>query len=286
MFVKASSWDYLNTVVLLILAAAISVAYLVRWASKGRVRYDRIDKQGGSALLSKAIMEMAYWSLQPVARFLVLCRLSPNQLSWASLGFGVLTGACLAYGHFGFGAFFATVSGLLDSLDGMVARMTGRSSDAGEVLDATIDRYVEFFFLGGLIIYYREIPILQVITLLALVGSFMVSYSTAKAESLQVSPPKSVMRRPERAFYLTIGAALSPLTIPWLEVYREFTIPIGHPMVMALCLVGVVSNVSALERMWEIAKEIRMREKLRLSKPTVLDHEVDSTLTHEPAKTR
>ena len=132
--------------------------------------------------------------------------------------------------------------------------MSGLASDAGEILDAAIDRYVEFFFLSGLIIYYREIPVLQVLALLALLGSFMVSYSTTKAEALKVDPPKGSMRRPERAVYLTLGATLSAFTIPLFETRHDFFTPIGYPMVLALGLVAVVANVSSIERFQFIAK--------------------------------
>jgi phosphatidylglycerophosphate synthase len=206
-------------------------------------------------------MELGYWMLSPVARLLVFLGITANKVSWASFGFGFLAGVCLAVGHFGFGAIFAAVSGLLDSVDGMVARISGMASEAGEVLDAAVDRYVEFFFLSGLIIYYREIPALQLLALLALLGSFMVSYSTAKAEALNVAPPKGNMRRPERAVYLTLGAVLSAFTIPWLETHPEFSIAIGYPMVMALGLVAVIANVSSIKRLWSIAKAIRVREK-------------------------
>lgn len=253
--------DLIYTLVLVSLAALVSLAYWVRVLMKGRAQFARVDKQGGSALLSKGLMEMAYWGLQPVARALVFFKVTPNKLSWSSLVFGILAAACLTVGHFGFGAAFAAISGFLDSLDGMVARLTGTSSDAGEVLDAAVDRYVEFLFLGALVIYYREVPILQALSLLALCGAFMVSYSSAKAEALQIDPPKGSMRRPERALYLTLGAALSPVTIPWLEIDRPFSMPIGHPMVIALCLVAVIANVSAVERFWAIAKAIRVRER-------------------------
>jgi CDP-diacylglycerol---glycerol-3-phosphate 3-phosphatidyltransferase len=260
------SFDLIQKLVLIIIAALVALLYLVRVALKGRAHFDRVERQGGSVLLSKRVMEMAYWGMQPVARLLVFFHVTPNRLSWASLTFGVLAGACLMYGHFGFGATFAAISALLDSLDGMVARLTGLASDAGEVLDAAVDRYVEFFFLAGLAVYYRQIPALVGLALLALLGSFMVSYSSAKAEALQVSPPKGSMRRPERALYLILGAALSPVTIPWFETYREFSIAIGHPMVIALCLVAVMSNVSAVERLWAIAKAIRLREKNKMQK--------------------
>jgi len=248
----------LAEVLIILLLAAV---YGLRVAVKGRAHYDRIDRQGGSRLLSRGAMELGYWILYPVARLLAFLGITPNKVSWASLGFGFLAGVCLAAGHFGFGAICATISGLLDSLDGMVARISGVASDAGEVLDAAVDRYVEFFFLSGLIIYYREIPVLQVLALLALLGSFMVSYSTTKAEALNIDPPKGSMRRPERAVYLTLGATLSALTTPWLETYQEFSIPIGSPMVLALGLVAVVANVSSIERFWSIAKAIRARDR-------------------------
>ena len=254
-------FQLISTLVLLSIVAFAAIAYGFRVWLSGRARFDRVDKQGGSPLLSKSVMEGAYWFLQPVGKLLAFCHVTPNQISWASLAFGILAGACLAFGHFGFAAAFAAISALLDSLDGMVARMTGVASDAGEVLDAAIDRYVEFFFLGGLAVYYREVPVLLIVTLIALIGSFMVSYSTAKAEALQVKPPKGSMRRPERALYLIVGAALSPVTIPIFENERTWGIAIGHPMVFALSLVAVMSNVSAVERLYAIAKAMRRREE-------------------------
>jgi CDP-diacylglycerol--glycerol-3-phosphate 3-phosphatidyltransferase len=256
----STSYNLKSTFFLLGAVAVLTVAYAVRLAVKGRAQYARVDKQGGSPLLSKGVMEMAYWWLQPMARGLVAIGMTPNMISWSSLVFGLLAGICLAFGHFGFGGLFALISGFMDSLDGMVARLTGTSSDAGEVLDATVDRYAEAFFISGLIVYYRDIPVLQILALLALMGSFMVSYSSAKAEALHVDPPKGSMRRPERAVYLTLGAILSPITIAQYEYVRDYPIAIGFPMVIALGLIAVLANASAIERMAAIAKEMRRRE--------------------------
>ena len=247
------------------LAVALVVLFLVttygvRVLVKGRAHFDRIDRQGGSRLLSKAAMEIGYWILSPVARALASLHVSPNQVSWISFGFGALAGLFLARGHFGFGAMCATICGLLDSVDGMVARLSGVASDAGEVLDAAIDRYVEFFFLAGLAIYYREQPALELLTLMALLGSFMVSYSTTKAEALQIEPPNGLMRRPERAVYLTAGAALSGPSIAWFESTPEFATPLAYPMVLALAMVAVLANFSAIERFWLITKALRRRD--------------------------
>lgn len=250
------SLDLLYTYFLLALAGSLILAYGVRVLLKGRAQFDRVDRQGGSALLGKGLMEMAYWGLQPVGDLLILLRLSPNQLSFISLGFGALAGIALCFGHFGTAGFLSTLCSLLDSLDGMVARKTGRASESGEVLDASVDRYVEFFFFAGLIVYYREVPGLVILTLAALLGSFMVSYSTAKAEALQVTPPRGNMRRSERAFYLTLGAVLAPLSIQGFELSPAtslYPVALGYPMVFALFVVAVFSNLSAIQRLRAVA---------------------------------
>jgi len=270
-------FELYSTLALILATGLIALAYLIRVFFKGHAHSDRVSKQGASSLLSKEMMEGAYWFLQPLGRFLIFCRITPNQVSWSSLILGMIAGTCLAFGHFGSGAVFATVSALLDSLDGMVARKTGLASDAGEVLDAAVDRYAEFFFLGGLVVYYREVPVLLLLALAALTGAFMVSYSTAKAEALHIKVPKGNMRRPERAVYLTLGAALCPVTIPYFEAVRELPIPIGHPMVVALCLVAVLGNISAVERLWAIAKEIRVREALAKRQSAVTSAALDAS---------
>lgn len=270
--------DYLNTVALILILLMVSLAYGMRILLRGRAHFDRVERQGGSVLLGKGLMEMAYWSLQPVARLLAFLRISPNMLSWSSLVLGGVAGVSLAYGHFGSAAVFATYSAFLDTLDGMVARLTSRASDAGEVLDACIDRYVEFFFLAGLVIYYREVPILQLIALAALMGSFMVSYSTAKAEALHIAPPPGIMRRPERAFYLILGAALSPIPMPWLAELIPLPIDAGYPMVVAMVMVGLLSNISAIERFYTIALAMRVREAEAAEKVEHLEAEIESPL--------
>lgn len=265
-------------------AGCVALAYTIRSLFFGRARYDRVDKQGGSALLSKNIMQGGYWFFQPLGRALVFFHVTPNQVSFASLGFGFVAAVCLGLGHFGSAAVFGTISAVLDALDGMVARLTGNSSDAGEVLDAAVDRYVEFFMLFGLVVYYREIPVLMLLAASAMIGSFMVSYSSAKAEALHVDPPKGSMRRPERCLYLLLGAALSPITIPWLERVREFPIAIAHPMVVGMGLIGVLANVSAIERHMAIAKAVRSREAelKRVRDRLAAEAQLEEGAHHEP----
>jgi len=227
----------------------------------GRVKYGRVERQGGTALLGKGMLEMGYWSMQPVGRALVFFNFSPHVITWTSLGFGIGAGIALANGRFGLGAVLGTVSAFLDTLDGMVARLKGIDSNKGGLLDSSVDRYSEFFFLAGLIMYYREIPVLMALGLAGIIGSFMVSYSTAKAEGFGVQAPKTIMRRPERAFYLILGAALAPLSIRWLETPDLYPVAIGFPVVASMIMVGVLSNIVAVHRLFGIVDRIREKER-------------------------
>ncbi len=250
------SGDLIAISILFGAAIVLVVAYAIRVRNKGKAEFDRVEKNGSSALLSKGVMEMTYWGLQPIGNFCVKAGLSPAFISWMSLFFGVLTMIAFIYGHFGTAGFLSAIASLLDSIDGMVARKTGTASDSGEVLDAAIDRSVEFLFIAGLVIYYRQIPWLMSISLAALLGCFMVSYSTAKAEALNVVPPRGNMRRTERGLYLTLGAVLAPISIQSFETAGAYPVSIGYPMVFSLCMVALFANASAIQRLYAIAKAV------------------------------
>jgi len=252
--------DSLGSLAWVAVPALVLIGYLIRARVRGRVRFERVERERGSFLLGRGVMEAGYWAMQPLSRALIRLGVSPDTISWCSLVLGLISGIRLAEGHFGGGALLFALSGLCDALDGMVARATGVASDGGEILDAVVDRYSEFFFLGGLAWYYRPIPEAQLLCWLVLLGSFMVSYSSARAEVLGIELPRGSMKRPERVVYLTLGAALSPLTVRWLETPGARPVPLGHAMVLALALVGLLSNYWALERLrtlWVAARRSR-----------------------------
>jgi CDP-diacylglycerol--glycerol-3-phosphate 3-phosphatidyltransferase len=243
------------------LAVAVTIAYAVRVSRRGAARFARVDRAGRSPLLGRSAMQMGYWAMRPVALALVAVGVSANAISWASLALAAAAGASLAAGRFGLGAALSLASSSCDALDGMVARETATASESGEVLDATIDRYAELLFFGGVAVQERQNPGLLVLTLAAAAGAIMVSYATAKAESLQVDAPRGAMRRPERAVYLVLGAALVPVAAaararwglpPWVE---------QAPLAAVLTLVAVVGNASAVGRLAAVARELGARRE-------------------------
>jgi CDP-diacylglycerol---glycerol-3-phosphate 3-phosphatidyltransferase len=240
------------------LVAALFASYGVRTLLHGRVRNPRTDADGGSVFLNKATMEMFYWLLNPVVGALAALRVTPNMVTLSSLVPALGTGVALASGWFGLAAALATLSSFGDILDGLLARRLGVGSEAGEVLDAAVDRYGEFFLLGGLVYYYRTHDQVLFIVLTALLGAFMVSYTTAKAEAMNVPAPRGAMRRGERATYLIVGAAFTPVShalftgAPSLAL-REL------PIILATTIIAVVANISVLHRLSTIIAALRAR---------------------------
>ncbi len=246
---------------LLLLAFGVSMlgAYAARGALFGHTKSLRLEG-AGSVLMGRFIMEMAYWTFEPVVRLLLRLRVTPNMITAASLVPAFLSGTAVAMGHMGVGAVLATLSAFSDMLDGIVARRRGVSSDAGEVFDAAVDRYVEFFLLAGLVVHYRGHVILMLLSLGAILGSFMVSYATAKAEALGVDPPKGAMRRPERAMYLLFGATFVPVVAAVVGTGSNSIYLADLPMVLAVSMVAVVANVSAARRLYRTAQLVRQRK--------------------------
>jgi CDP-diacylglycerol--glycerol-3-phosphate 3-phosphatidyltransferase len=243
-----------------LLASTLAVG-LVFALAHARQAYARVARDGGSVLLGARAMNAGYWALQPLGRACVRVGISANDVTLASLALSFVAGVLLATGHFGLAALVTALASLGDALDGLVARASGTASNAGEVLDAAVDRYAELFFLGGLAVHYRDSVAALVLVLAAILGSFMVSYSTAKAEALGVEPPRGAMRRAERATYLAIGAVLVPVAAAAFDALAPSASsawPLAReaPMLAALALVAVVGNVSAVRRLRAVARAV------------------------------
>ncbi len=242
------------------LFVALSIAYAVRWALVGRVHHKRTDADGGSLFLNKPTMEMVYWILDPLIDFIAALHITPNQVTLASLVPAAGAGVALGFGWFGLAGTLAILAAFGDIIDGLLARKTGLSSDAGEVVDAAVDRYGELFFFGGLVYYYRGHDQVLFIVLAALAGSFMISYATAKAEAMRVEAPRGAMRRGERAAYLLTGSTLTPICSTLFAGSPSLALR-ELPIIFSLTIVAVVANISVLQRLSAVAAALRAREK-------------------------
>lgn len=227
------------------------VLFGIRRAMYGKFHSERVSKIGGTVMVGRGIMDATYWAIGPVVRGLAALHITPNMLTWSALALGLGAGAALAYGWFGLACLLATLSTIGDILDGQVARLTNTGSNRGELLDAAVDRYTEFAFLAGLVLCFHDSWWQMGLAMGAMAASYMVSYASAKAEALQVTPPRGLMRRHERAMYLIIGVGVTPLVGPTLVAHGW---PYAGIELIALAIVAVIGNLAAVQRFVRIGR--------------------------------
>jgi phosphatidylglycerophosphate synthase len=254
---------YISIAVTSFFVAAL-IIYLLRAVLVGRVRHARTEADGGSVFVNKTTMEMVYWMVDPLISFIAALGITPNMVTLGSLIPAAGAGVAIGFGWFGLGATLSVVACLGDIVDGLLARKTGLSSEAGELVDAAVDRYGEMFFFGGLVYYYRDHDQVLFFVLCAIVGSFMVSYTTAKAEAMGVAAPRGAMRRGERGTYLMTGAAFTPIASALFAHSPSLALR-EAPILLALSVVAVVANISVVQRLLAIASALREREATKKS---------------------
>jgi CDP-diacylglycerol---glycerol-3-phosphate 3-phosphatidyltransferase len=194
------------------------------------------------------IRRVASNSVESLAR----TRVSPNALTAA----GVLLCAVASvivyfeYRHeiaaFWLGAALFIVGSILDVLDGALARRSGKATAFGAFVDSTTDRMSEAFMLGAIaLIFARDgNDIALGFTFAAVVGSFLVSYTRARAEALGLKGDVGIGSRAERVFVISSGLILAPWgALQW-----------------AIYLLTITAWVTVLQRVLAVRAQLRQRD--------------------------
>ena len=201
------------------------------------------DLRRGDSLLSARAKEAGRALLAPIVRLAVALHLTPNTIT--VLGFLVVAAAAVlvGMGNLLAGAILLTAGSLLDAVDGALARATGAGSRFGSFLDSTLDRAAEAVLYGGIVAYYLAhgsqptAPVL--LALVALAGSFMVSYTRARAEGIGLTASVGLAPRMERLVLTFAGIGLAGLGF-------EFA------LIVALAIVALLSVATTVQRIWHV----------------------------------
>jgi phosphatidylglycerophosphate synthase len=222
--------------------AAFAVYCVLRGMGKAQPQAVKHDRVFGPFLAGFLI-----WLIGPVERRLI-GKVSPNLVTVVSLMLCAATGAAAGEGALGAAAWLYAIAGILDILDGRIARLGNRQTQAGALLDSVADRWGELFVFAGYTWFLRESPWLLAV-LGAFGGSVMVSYTRARAEGLGVALSTGIMQRAERIVLVCVGtlaaAAVDEPTAQWI---------VGVTMVTT----GLLSIGTALSR-WHTAYKMLTR---------------------------
>ncbi len=192
-------------------------------------------------------------AIQPVARFLINLRIHPHVITFSGLAISILAFDFFRLGRFFWGGVMVALSGLCDVLDGKLARETNRMSKFGALMDSTIDRYSEVIMFLGLAVYFRQTHVhIAYLIILAIAGSFMVSYTRARAEGLGIECKVGLMQRPERITYLALGSLVGSvfMTLGWTKT--------GTYVVLgSVWFIAIFANITVIQRVVHIRNELK-----------------------------
>ncbi|MDB4946085.1 MAG: CDP-diacylglycerol--glycerol-3-phosphate 3-phosphatidyltransferase [Labilithrix sp.] len=209
--------------------------------------FERLDTVAGLPVFGKAPLEVVYSAALPLGRGLAALGISANAVTLASGAIATAAAYGFATGHFGLGALLASAAALADALDGIIARATATSSKFGQVLDTMVDRYVEALVVGAVAFHVRGDGPLLVVALVALVGGYMVSYASSILRELGSVEKGAPMRRAHRLAYFLLGALAVPL-VQRAAPDASYRVQLA-PLVVALAVIGVVGNITAVQRL-------------------------------------
>jgi CDP-diacylglycerol--glycerol-3-phosphate 3-phosphatidyltransferase len=130
---------------------------------------------------------------------------------------GIVGAVLISLGHLAVGAGVMGVGALLDILDGVLARLTGRETLRGALLDSFTDRVGEIAVWSGLAYYLgtEGDATLVMLTIVGICGSLLIPYVRAKAEIFGVEGKGGWMGRAERLLVFGFGVGLSDSAIGW-----------------------------------------------------------------------
>lgn len=199
-----------------------------------------MSKEAGLRRISSAVVAS-------FVRAATRLRISPDALTLLGLGISLVSAAIVAAGHLLAGGVVMLFASLFDMLDGAVARSLGKSTKFGALIDSVSDRISEAALLGALLLLYtfRGSTGGVVLTLAALVGSFLTSYVRARAEGLGLDCRVGVLTRAERVIVLALGLMLD-------EVTRHAG---AYVAVSVITLFSYVTIVQRLAHVWRQTKK-------------------------------
>lgn len=195
--------------------------------------------------------------LAPVVRLALALHITPNTITVVGLVVTVAAAALVASGNLLAGAALLTAGSLLDAVDGALARARGGGTPFGSFLDSTLDRAGEAIVYIGVAAYLLAFvpeptwPVL--LALGALAGSFLVSYSRARAEGIGIPATVGLAPRTERLVLIIAGIALAGLGfVPGL---------IG-----AIAIIVALTVATVIQRIWHVWRLSEARDAARDSK--------------------
>ncbi len=212
---------------------------------------------GDQSFVSQATRARVRGAITPIALAAGKIGLTPNALTVIGFGISGIAAATAAAQLWLPAAALVLFGGSFDMLDGALARAQNRVTRFGAFLDSTLDRWGEGVVYIGIVAGAAAAGFVvgAILAAAAAVSSFQVSYTRAKAESLDLHGEVGIAPRAERLVLLTIGLALAGLDGGIAPGARGQFWLAG-----ALGIICVTASITAVQRTWHVRTQLGNEE--------------------------
>jgi phosphatidylglycerophosphate synthase len=152
----------------------------------------------------------------PIAGLLARTPVGPMEVSVGSALLSLAGSAAFARSAYVLGVVLTFAGSITDCVDGDLARLTGKMSRRGALLDSILDRWTDAALIIGLAL--SDLDRYGAAALLALTGSFLTSYARARAHSLGIDCPDGIGTRDVRMLILMAAALFDAITLGFVVV--------------------------------------------------------------------
>jgi len=169
---------------------------------------------------------------------------NPNLFTLLGFFATLVASILILMGFWFFAGLAIILSGLFDLFDGVIARKLEKVTTLGSFLDSVLDRYSDLLLLLAILIHYlkKGEPGLVILTSFVSMGTVLIPYVRAKAESLQIQCTIGLMERAERIILLSAGTLFQ-----WME-------PV-------LWILVILTHFTVLQRIYYVWKKLRVNDE-------------------------
>ncbi len=244
--------------------------------------------------------QLVYNLINPLINLLIRMGITPNMITFLGFFLNLLATIIFIIGAefsdrsnhspIGYAGAVILIAGLMDMVDGRLARVGKTESKYGALFDSVLDRYSELVMFLGICYYLvaHDYFMSSISAFIAMIGSIMVSYTRARAEGLGVNCSVGIMQRPERILIIGISAVLCGgisgivgreikldvdfFPIPLFETITIFSVPIF--------ILAVWANLTAIRRLIFSKEQLEKMEKEIKQEKTSQHKQLQDQHTH------
>jgi len=192
--------------------------------------------------------------ISPICRIFIKCHISPNWITILGFCFTILCSVAYAFNHYIPAIILKAIGGILDGIDGKVARDIGAQTKFGGFLDSTVDRLSEVAIGIGILLSFRNhntFMLASILVFFAITGSLLTSYVRARGQGIGCDPKEGLLQRADRGVILALPALIGWSIDHYYNIHHHY---VYICLLVGVAIVATASYITVFQRIYFVWK--------------------------------